>query len=267
MRSLAMNEFTTMEWSFEADVRAYAEAGYQGIGVVRDKVQAYGVDQAVQLLKAHNLKVADLCVAGWFTETNPEAFARRIEDAREVIEMAARLEASALILLVGPPRALTFEEASTLLRQGLDQILPSAERNGVRLALEPVHPMYRASSSFVVTLAEALDVCETINSSLLGVWLDTYHMWWDNTILEQIPRTRGRIFGVHVNDFKEETRSLLDQGIPGEGVIPLRRLLDAIEAAGWNGMYSIEIFSEGTKPEEYPDVLRRCREGFDAIWR
>jgi sugar phosphate isomerase/epimerase len=92
-------------------------------------------------------------------------------------------------------------------------------------------------------------------------------MWWDNTILERMPRARGRIFGVHVNDFKEETRSLLDQGIPGEGVIPLRRLLDAIEAAGWNGMYSIEIFSESTKPEEYPDVLRRCREGFDAIWR
>src|SRR5581483_8805272 len=110
------------------------------------------------------------------------------------------------------------------------------------------------------------DLCESIRSPYLGIWLDMYHIWWDNTILEQIPRARGHIFGVHVNDWKKDTKSLTDWGIPGEGVIPLQPLLSAIEAAGWNGIYSVEIFSDSTTPEQYPDVLRRCRAGFDAIW-
>jgi sugar phosphate isomerase/epimerase len=266
MRPLAMNEFTTMQWSFEEDVRAYAAAGYQGIGAVRDKVEAHGLDRAVQLLKEHNLKVADLCIAGGFTQPTPEARAQKIEDARRGIEMAAGLEADALALMSGPPGALTPEASFALLRQALEQILPHAEQNGVRLALEPTHPMYRGVSACVMTLGEALDMCEAIDSPFLGVWLDTYHIWWDNTILQQIHRARGRIFGVHVNDWKQETRSLLDWGVPGEGIIPLRRLLDAIETAGWDGVYSVEIFSENRQPEEYPDVLRRCRAGFDAIW-
>ena len=266
MRCVAVNEFTTPTWSFEEDVRAYAAADFQGIGVVRDKVQAYGVEPAFELLKKHDLKISELCVAGFFTESNADAFQCRVEDARQAIDMATQLEADVLILLAGPPGNQTFDKNSDLLRRGLEAILPAAEQTGVRLALEPVHPMYRNGYSFIVTLAEALDVCEAIGSSRLGVWLDTYHLWWDNNLFEQIDRASSRIFGVHINDFKKDTQSFLDQGVPGEGVIPLRRILDAIEKAGWEGMYSIEIFSDRTAAEDYGDLLRRCREGFNAIW-
>ena len=266
MRSLAGNQFTTPKWSFEEDVQAYAAAGFQGIGVVRDKAQAYGIEAASALLKEHDLKITELCVAGFFTETDADAFQTKVSDARQAIDMAAQLEADVLILLAGPPGNRTFEENSALLRRGLEEILPAAEQHHVRLALEPVHPMYRAGYSFIVTLSEALDVCETVGSSFLGVWLDMYHLWWDNSVLEQIDRASGRILGVHINDFKEETLSLIDQGVPGEGVIPLRRMLDAIEKTGWEGMYAIEIFCERTAVEGYHDVLRRCREGFTAIW-
>ena len=135
----------------------------------------------------------------------------------------------------------------------------------MRLALEPTHPMYRASSSFVTTLAEAIDVCETIQSPNLGVYIDVYHVWWDNTIQEQIARARGRIFGVQLSDWKRETKSLEDWGLPGEGVVPLRALLEAVEAAGWDGIYDVEVFSDTMQPSDYPRVLRQCREWFDAI--
>ena len=266
MRRLAVNEFTTPKWSFEDDVRAYAAVGFQGIGVVRDKAHAYGVKAALELLKEHDLKVSELCVAGFFTETDADAFQRQVKDARQAINMANQLEAAVLILLAGEPGNQTFDENSALLQRGLEAILPAAEKKGVRLALEPVHPMYRAGYSFIVTLAEALDVCDAIDASHLGVWLDMVHLWWDNSIFKQIDRASGRIFGVHINDFKKDTLSLLDQGVPGEGVIPLRRMLDAIERAGWDGMYSVEIFCERTTEEDYYDMLRRCREGFDAIW-
>ncbi len=266
MRQLAINEFTTMKWTFEEDVRAYAEGGFHGIGVVRDKVQAVGVEPAARLLQEHGLQVTDLCVAGWFTQTDSSVFDQQVEDGRQAIEMSARLDADALILLVGPPGTLTFDEAGALLRRALDQILPLAEQLGTRLALEPCHPMYRAEASFLMTLAEALDVCEAVDSPALGVWLDTYHLWWDNSLFDQLPRARDRIFGVHINDFKQTTQSLRDHAVPGEGIIPLRRILEAIEAAGWNGTYTIEIFCDRFEPEHYADVLRRCREGFAAIW-
>ena len=195
MRRLAVNEFTTPKWSFEEDVRAYAAAGFQGIGVVRDKAQAHGAKAARALLKEHDLAISELCVAGFFTETDADAFQRQVEDARQAIDMAAQLEADVLIVLAGAPGNQTFDENSALLQRGLEAVLPDAENSGVRLALEPVHPMYRAGYSFIVTLAEALDVCDAIDSLHLGVWLDMVHIWWDNSIFKQIDRASGRIFG------------------------------------------------------------------------
>lgn len=267
MHTLAVNEFTTIQWTFDQDVAAYANANFQGIGVVRDKVEAYGVERAKRLLVEHSLHVTDVCIAGWFVQPEEEAFVQRVEDARRGIEMAAELEADALILLVGPSGDQTFEMASSYLYRALEQIVPYAEQHGARLAIEPCNPMFRAEASFLMTLGEALDVCEKFESPALGVWLDTYHLWWDNSLFSQLPRAQGRILGVHVNDFKQETKSLRDQTIPGEGVIPLRRLLDAIESAGWNGTYTVEIFSDSIQPADYQDVLQRCRIGFDKIWK
>ena len=262
-----MNEATTQKWSFEEDVRAYAAAGYQGIGAWRNKIEACGLDRAVQLLREHDLGVANLCAAGQYTASpTQEGFENRIADTRKAIETAARIEADTLIILVGPIASLTSPQAFEVLRRALDEVLPYAEQNGVRLALEPTHPMYRADTSFVVTLAEAIGVCEQFESSHLGVYIDVYHVGWDNTIYEQIARARGRIFGVQLSDWKRETKSLQDWGLPGEGVLPLRALLEAVEAAGWDGLYDVEVFSDSTQPSDYPTVLRHCREWFDGVW-
>ena len=267
MRRLSMNEATTRQWSFEEDVRAYAAAGYQGIGAWRNKIEACGLDRAVQLLREHNLGVANLCAAGQYTDPpTEEGLKRRIADTRKAIETAARIEAETLIILVGPIRSFTSSQAFKVLGRALEEVVPYAERNGVRLALEPTHPMYRADTSFLMTLAEAIDVCEAFESPCLGVYIDVYHVGWDNTVYEQIKRARGRILGVQLSDWKRETKSLEDWGLPGEGVMPLRALLEAVEAAGWDGLYDVEVFSDTTEPGDYPRVLRHCREWFDAVW-
>ena len=262
-----MNEATTRQWSFEEDVRAYAAAGYQGIGAWRNKMEACGLDRAVRLLKEYELGVANLCAAGQYTDPPTEGGLKsRIADTRKAIETAERIEADTLIILVGPIGSLTSPQAFEVLRRALEEVVPYAEKNGVRLALEPTHPMYRADTSFMTTLAEAIDVCEAFESPNLGVYIDVYHVWWDNTIYEQIARARGRIFGVQLSDWKMKTKSLEDWGLPGEGVMPLRRLLEAVETAGWDGLYDVEVFSDSTKPSDYPRVLRHCREWFDRVW-
>ena len=233
MRRLSMNEATTRQWSFEQDVRAYAAAGYQGIGAWRNKIATCGLDRAARLLKEYELGVANLCAAGQYTDPPTEGgFKKRIVDTREAIETAARIEADTLIILVGPIGPYASSQAFEVLRRALDEVLPYAQQNGVRLALDPTHPMYRADTSFLMTLAEAVDVCEAFESPNLGVYIDVYHLWWNNTIYEQIARARGRIFGVQLSDWKMKTKSLQDWGLPGEGIVPLRALLDAVETAG-----------------------------------
>jgi len=265
MRKLAMNEFSTKKWSFPEDVHNYSVAGYKGIGVVRDKIEAYGIDKGVKLIKDSKLEVTELCVAGWFTEPEP-LLSDRIKKTFEAIEIASHLESHALIIVAGPQGSLEYSEALKLLYEGLNRVIPYAIQKNIKLALEPIHPMYCSDYSFLSTLSEVLDVCDSIGSSNLGVWLDTYHLWWDNRFFQDIHRAKGRIFGVHVNDFKKNTCSLQDQGIPGEGIIPLKRMLSVIEEVGWSGIYTVEVFCDSTQKKDYKILLDKAMKGFNSIW-
>jgi len=266
MQPLSVNEFTTMSWSFDEDAHNYAAAGYQGIGVMREKIESYGIARGIQLIREEHLKVTEVCSTGGFADGKENSMMQSIQDAYKAIELAHELEAGALIIVAGTNTSLSYDQSFDLLRKGLEEILPYAERHGVRLALEPMHPIFKPKYSFVVTLNESLQVIELIDSPYLGVWLDTFHVWWDNDILKQIHRAKNRIIGVHLNDFKPESESIYNWSVPGEGIIPLPQILHAIESSGWRGMYSIEVFSADVPPADYLGLLSRCRMGFDRIW-
>ena len=139
------------------------------------------------------------------------------------------------------------------------------KKMGLNSALEPLHPMYKTSLSFLVTLSDALDFIEDINSAYLGVWIDTYHVWWDSKILENLSRAKGKILGVHINDFLLHSISLSDWGLPGQGVIPINQILRAIASTGWQGMYSVEVISEKKSDAEYCQLLEYCIEWFNDM--
>ena len=118
----------------------------------------------------------------------------------------------------------------------------------MRLALEPLHPVYAADRSCLSLLSEALDMCEAVEGATddpwLGVCVDVYHVWWDPNLRRDMARAAGRILGFHVCDWLMPTADVLnDRGMMGDGVIDVPGIRSMAEDAGYAGFVEIEIFS------------------------
>jgi len=245
VHKLSFSEITTKNWSFEEAVKNYSEAGLDGIGVWRENwksssIESYGIEKGLQLIKENNLQVADVCIAGLFT-INPE---EKVEDAIKAIELAGKLDAGYLLVVSGPLKNLEKDKARKILIDSLRKLIPIAEAQGVKLALEPIHKMYYEDWTFIYTIQEALEIINEIDHPNLGIVIDTYHIWQEENVVERIREAGEAIFGAQISDWREPPKSLFDRLIPGEGIIPLKDILQAIDDTGYNGLYDIEIFSE-----------------------
>jgi sugar phosphate isomerase/epimerase len=259
-RRIAVSEITTAGWSFEEDVEAYGETpGVEGIGVWRDKLADSGLDAATAADRIDDggIEACSLIFAGGFTD--PEEFDEQVEDGRRAIEDAATLNAPVLLVIAGPRLGIAPAEGDRMVREALEALAPAARDAGVTLALEPLHPVDATRFSTVVRLDQALDVVDGIEG--VGVFFDTWNTWWDPSVGAAIDRAGDAIAGVHVADWRHPSEDPRDRAPPGEGVAPVADLLDRVEAAGYEGWYEVELFTEQYGPEEYPALLEACVEG------
>jgi len=246
MEKLAVHTATTKPWSLKESVAHFSEAGVRGITVWRDKLEAVSPREARSLIAGHGLETVSLCRGGFFPGLTREARQNGIEDNRRAIEEAHELGAPLIVLVCGAVPGQPLEESRKQIREGIEAVLPEAEQAGIKLGIEPLHPMYADSRSAVNTLEQANDLCEAIDSPNIGVAVDVYHLWWDPALEREIKRCgkNGHLHAFHVCDWKSPTRDLLlDRGLMGEGCIPLRRIRSWVEAAGFDGFIEVEIFS------------------------
>jgi len=277
LQRFAMSEVTTYNWTFEQDVTGYARAGWAGIGVWQNKLEGRGawydaipvdildariVDRARRTLTQSSLRVSSLICAGDYTYTSTEERGRRVAHTVASIDVARQIGADCLLIVPGPLRGLSHEHAAELVMRSLVEALRAAEQHGVRLAIEPLHERH---TDFINTLSEAQALVEEIDHPLCGLFLDTYHLWQTDDLLPAIERAAGRIFGVHVVDSYAEPRSQEDRLIPGDGVIPLREIVGAVERTGYDGLYEVEIMSDDLWASDYDHLLERCRAGLRDI--
>jgi sugar phosphate isomerase/epimerase len=168
----------------------------------------------------------------------------RIDDNRRAIDEAAELGTDVLVLVCGPAPDRDIAAAREMVAEGIAAVAPYAQERGVRLAIEPLHPMFAADRSVIVTLAEALDLAERFPREQVGLVIDVYHVWWDPQLYQQIARASGRILGFHVNDWLAPPPEHLNgRGMMGDGAIELRRMRAAVDAAGYDGPIEVEIFN------------------------
>jgi sugar phosphate isomerase/epimerase len=169
-------------------------------------------------------------------------------------------------LVCGAVPGMPLAEARTQIQDGIAAIEPHARANRVKLAIEPLHPMYAADRACVNTLAHANDLCDQLGNGL-GLAVDAYHVWWDPDLPRQIARAAKRILTYHVCDWLVPTKDLLlDRGMPGDGVIDLRSIRAMVEAAGYDGHIDIEIFSaQNWWKREPSEVLRICLERHQTV--
>lgn len=243
---LCIHTITTRPWKIEEAAQHYSSAGIRAITVWRDALEGRSIAKTGKMLREHDLTVVSLCRGGFFPHKDPAKRSAAIDDNRRAIEEAAELGTSLLVLVCGADPAQSLEESREQISDGIAAVIPEASAAGVRLAIEPLHPMYADSRSAINTLSQANDMTEGLSSPWVGVAVDVYHLWWDPLLEKEIDRCgkQGNLLAFHICDWKTPTTDiLLDRGLMGEGCIPVRQIRNAVEAAGFDGYHEVEIFS------------------------
>jgi len=242
----SIHTMTMKPWSLAQTIAGLQRAGVPGITVWRQHLQPYGAEVAGRMLRASGLTVTALCRGGFFPAKEQVARDAALADNRRAIDEAAIIGAPMVVLVCGAVPGMPLTEARQQITDGIAALEPHARANRVKLAIEPLHPMYAGDRSAVNTLAQARTICETINSPWIGIAADVYHIWWDPEVEAELARAGagGWLCGFHVCDWRVETRDLLnDRGLMGDGCIDIPRLRGAAERAGFTGFNEVEIFS------------------------
>jgi sugar phosphate isomerase/epimerase len=277
----SISQVSTLAASFADDVRAYSEAGVDGIGVWELKLGDPPDDQALEQLAASGLGSATAVPAvpsilPLPLLPGPDDPLERIDSLCRSIHRLAAFGPSAVLCFTGPAGERDPADARRLVLGGLRTIAAEAERAGVRLALEPFQREGTEDWSLINSLREAAELIEEVGSEAIGIQFDLWHLWNSADVLDEIPRYAHLIAGVHVNDWREPTRGWADRVLPGDGAADLSALLGVLDDVGWAGFYDLEIFSDnGAFGSAYPDSLwdldaaelaRRGREAFARCW-
>ena len=243
---LCIHTITTKPWQIEEAAKNFAEAGVEGITVWRDALEGRNIKLTGKLLREHDLTIVSLCRGGFFPAKDLNKRKLAIDDNRRAIDEAVELGTSMIVLVCGADPSQPLEESRKQILDGIAAILPEAAAAGVKLAIEPLHPMYADTRSAINTLAQANDMAEVLNSPSVGVAIDVYHVWWDPSLEKEIERcgANGNLLAFHICDWKVPTSDLLlDRTLMGEGCIPIKQIRSLVEAAGFTGFNEVEIFS------------------------
>jgi sugar phosphate isomerase/epimerase len=271
----SISQITTLGAAFEADLRAYAAAGVDGIGLWEIKLPEGGDDQAHEQLEASGLGRAAAVPA--VPSILPLPLMQGPTDPRERIDAIcasvhrlARFEPSSVVCLTGPG-----DDRDTVV-EGLRTIGDEAARAGMRIGLEPINRLGGENWTSISSLQEAAELLDDADRPALGIQFDSWHVWNTPELVDEIERHAHRFVGVHIADWRDPTRGWADRVLPGDGVADLPALLGTLERAGWNGFYDLEIFSDnGTFGNAWPgslwdvpeeELARRGKEEFERAW-
>lgn len=246
LTNMAIHTITTKPWRLETALEKYCKAGITGVSVWKESLEGYSLQEARILLEASGLKVVSLVRGGFFPSASLEQRMKKIEENKRLIDIATAIGAPLIVLVCGADPSVPLQDARKQIEEGIAQILPYAENMHIKLAIEPLHPMYADVRSAIVTIKQAHDMCIKFDSKNLGLAVDVYHVWWDPDLEYQIEKAgkSNSIFAFHVCDWKTPTMDLLnDRGLMGEGCIPIQTIRTWVQKAGFSGFNEVEIFS------------------------
>jgi sugar phosphate isomerase/epimerase len=267
---LSLNQATVKHLGVTEAVNLCVRHDIRSIGLWREPVAETGLAAAAAAVRAAGLHVSSLCRGGFFTHTDPEARKAAIEDNKSAIAEAAGLGTSTLVLVSGGlvPGSRDISLARRMIAEAIGELVPVAQAHGVRLAIEALHPMFAADRCVITRLGEALDLALQFPADAVGVVVDTYHIWWDASLLPDIARAGERIASYQVCDWilPLPADPLLGRGHVGDGHIDFPPITAAVAAAGYTGPIEVEIFNESVWSAPPDETAKKLRATFPEVF-
>ncbi|MFC7530279.1 sugar phosphate isomerase/epimerase family protein [Actinoplanes sp. GCM10030250] len=263
MNRFSFNQITAKHWALPELVEGLTSAGVSQVALWREPVAEYGLERSAALVRDAGLTVTTLCRSGFFQA--PDWF----DDNRRAVDEAAALGTNVLVLVSGglPEGSKDIAGARQHVADAIAQLVPYAAAAGVTLAIEPLHPMYAADRCVISTWDQAMAIAEQHPVGHVGVTVDTYHLWWDDTALDKIARAGERIAIYQLADWITPLPAgvLTGRGLPGDGCVDMRAFHTAVENAGYTGPIEVEIMNEELWQRPGPEILAAAIAGYRAI--
>ncbi|NRA37836.1 MAG: sugar phosphate isomerase/epimerase [Planctomycetes bacterium] len=256
---LCIHTFTNKPWSIDECIENYARAGIGGITVWRETIAGHDLKKIQTHITDAGLTAVSIARGGFFTGTTDARTASIIENKKAIDECAA-LQIPVLVLVCGANIGQTVNENLEQIEESINQLVPYAREHNLKLAIEPLHPMYAPTRSAINSMKCANDMCDRIASPWVGVAIDVFHLWWDHDLEAEITRCgeTQRIFAFHICDYKEDMNDMLmDRGLMGEGAIQIPLIRSWVEKAGFTGLNEVEIFSHTYWSQNQHDYLNK----------
>lgn len=262
----SINSITLRAASLERLIDIAVTHNVPGVALWRDVYEETGAAEAARKLRSAGLRVSSVCRGGMFPASTSSKRTLVAVDNRRAVDEAHELDAECLVMVCGAAPDKDLAGAREQIETGLGELAPYAAEAGVRLAIEPMHPMMIADRSAISSLTEANDLVERIAAANLGIALDSYHVWWDVSMAAQIQRAGNTLFSVQVCDWVTPINGQLSsRGMPGEGVIDLQDFVSHADSAGYEGLIEIEVLSDRWWSEPLEKATDAALSGFAAI--
>jgi sugar phosphate isomerase/epimerase len=278
----SVSEITTFHQTFEEDLANYREAGAQGIGIWEFKLPEGQDAESAAKLRDSGL-VATTCIPDTLSIypvpfPGPDDPAERTQALCDAIERFAAFEPAVVLCLTGHPGDTPPAEARRTIVEGLRRAAKVAGEHGIVLGLEPLHREIYGHWSTISTIPGTIDLIDEVDEPNLALLFDIYHLWDTDDALAEIRRHTSRFApSIHICDWRDPTRNDFDRALPGDGIIELPAIFGALDDAGYQGWFDLEIFSDDGSfsdqdfddslwKQDPVDVVRRAKAGFLEAW-
>lgn len=265
LANVCIHTITTKTWDVNECAIHFSKEGFGGISVWRNTLEGRNIKETGKMIRDHGLEIISLVRGGFFPSTSTVKRQQSIDDNLKAIDEASTLGAPLIVLVCGADPAQSLEKSRDQIKEGIGKLIPHAIASHVKLAIEPLHPVYAGDRSAINTMRQANDMAMELNSKAVGVALDVYHVWWDPELEHEIMRCgkKDKLFAYHICDWKTSLSDVLnDRGLMGEGCININQITSWVRNAGFTGKEEIEIFSNKYWSMDQHLFLKKIKESY-----
>jgi sugar phosphate isomerase/epimerase len=251
---VSLSAISTFQWSLDEDLAFYERAGIEAIGASLAKLEAAGIEDGARRLRDAGVRVSNLIGIGPFHLDDPSQWDGQRDRVRRAVDAAEAVQAECMILTTGPAGQLSWEDAADALEQALTPVIADAHDRGIPFGLEHTNSL-RVDVGFVHSLADVVDLARRLG---IGVCVETNACWAERGLGSTIEGGVDTFRIVQVSDFRIGTLSTPNRLVPGDGDIPLERILGQVLAAGYTGCFDLELIGPRIDEEGHDAACRRA---------